>query len=61
MIPSKQIIHKVIRQDQTGDELVPLTTLKTPLTHQSILATPVISVSTTPYDFQSFLTMDNKY
>ena len=46
-------------QDQIDDEPVLFTTPVPPLRNQAILATPAISVSTTHYSSQYFLTMNS--
>ena len=47
----------VILQDQLDDAPIRFTTTVTTLRDQVILATPAVSVITTPYSSQCFLTM----
>ena len=49
----------IILQDQIDDAPIRFTTPIPPLRNQAILATPAVSVITTPYSSQCFLTMNS--
>ena len=57
--PWPQSSVNIILQDQIDDTPIRFTTPIPPLRNQARLETPAISVITTPYSSQCFLTMNN--
>ena len=58
-MPWRQCSVNIILQDQIDDAPIRFTTPIPPLRNQAILATPAVSVITTPYSSQCFLTMSS--